>query len=101
MAKFMVQVLWAMVAQVSVEADTLEEAVEKQRQQTELPTNGVYLDDSCEVSGDNLFAEAAEIPMFPGYCGPGQGPGPGQVSPSSEVIPKLCGTPPPRGWDKV
>lgn len=56
MATFTVQVLWVMVAEVSVEANTIEEAVEKQRRQSELPTNGVYLDDSCEVTGEDLFS---------------------------------------------
>jgi hypothetical protein len=97
MAQFMVQVLWVMVAQVAVEADTLNEAVEKQRQSKDLPANGVYLDDSCEVSGD-LLDSNSDLPdmpgqSFPGYCGPGQGPGQGQSDRENlEKFPNLCGT---------
>lgn len=95
--RFVIPVMWTMVAEVPVEANTLEEAKAKVLNgdysrlpnSHGLPSNGTYLNDSFVINENEEAMERASLlspePLtvsdmpgncFPGYCGPGEGPTP-------------------------
>ncbi len=64
MIRFVIPVMWTMVAEISVEANTLEEAKVKAINGSppgHLPLNGTYLNDSFVVSDDAEMLERASL----------------------------------------
>lgn len=53
--KFKIPVSWTMVADMIIEADDLDDAIEK-AQEAPLPTDGEYCDSSFEVNTELIFS---------------------------------------------
>lgn len=59
MPKFKIPVVWQMVGKIEIEADTLEDAVQKVHDSTVPLPDGDYLEDSFEVAMDDYDIDYA------------------------------------------
>ena len=67
MAKFRVAVEWSMYGEVEVDADTLQEAIEKVEDDLDMPLpEGEYIDDSFVVNSEfsEFLAKEKNLPIY-------------------------------------